>query len=120
VGATGADYYGYRLWGPNWRYDPSWTPGSNAGFITDVDVKGNRFNPNKLLLDPYALEVSHDTQTSAQPSHEGYRSGATSRLVDTTPFAPKGIVLALPNADFGTKPSARSRTRSSTRCIFAG
>jgi isoamylase len=104
AGATGAVYYGYRLWGPNWHYDSSWKPGSIAGFIADVDVNGNRFNPNKLLLDPYTLEVSHDVQTPAQPSRAGYQSGATSRLADTAPFAPKGIVLSLPNADFGAKP----------------
>lgn len=34
--------------------------GSLAGFVTDVDDHGNRMNPNELLLDPYALEVSHD------------------------------------------------------------
>ena len=30
------------------------------GFISDVDGSGNRFNPNKLLLDPYAQEISQD------------------------------------------------------------
>ena len=28
--------------------------------VSDVDADGNRFNPNKLLLDPYALEISQD------------------------------------------------------------
>jgi isoamylase len=27
----------------------AWTKGSSAGFISDVDARGNRFNPNKLL-----------------------------------------------------------------------
>src|SRR5690242_9287115 len=53
-------YYGYRVWGPNWPYDPSWQPGSTAGWISDVDADGDRMNPNKLLFDPYALELSHD------------------------------------------------------------
>lgn len=53
--------YGYRAWGPNWHYDPAWRRGnSSAGFVTDVDAKGNRFNPNKLLIDPYAREISHE------------------------------------------------------------
>jgi isoamylase len=32
----------------------------SAGFVSDVDAQGNRFNPNKLLFDPYARELSHD------------------------------------------------------------
>jgi isoamylase len=60
AGINGPVFYGYRAWGPNWPYSPSWTKGSSAGFITDVDGSGNRFNPNKLLFDPYARELSHD------------------------------------------------------------
>jgi isoamylase len=56
AGIAGAVYYGYRAWGPNWPYNSSWTKGSPAGFIFDVDSNGNRFNPNKLLLDPYARD----------------------------------------------------------------
>ena len=58
-------FYGYRAWGPNWPYVSSWVPGSEAGFVADVDTAGNRFNPNKLLLDPYALEVTHDYLSAA-------------------------------------------------------
>jgi len=105
TGLQDAIYYGYRAWGPNWPFDPAWTPGSGAGFATDVDSGGNRFNPNKLLLDPYALEVSHNPLTPSQPDPTLYLSGAASRLVDTGPFAPKGIVLDLPNPDFGAKPA---------------
>src|SRR4030095_6134532 len=50
--------YGYRVWGPNWPYNAAWTPGSNAGFISHADSNGNRFNPNKLLTDPYAKAVT--------------------------------------------------------------
>jgi isoamylase len=56
----GAIYYGLRAWGPNWPFVPEWTPGSNEGFRATVDADGNRFNPNALLVDPYALELSHD------------------------------------------------------------
>lgn len=55
-------HYGYIAWGPNWTYDPEWIPGSTAGFRSDVDDHGNRFNPNKLLSDPWskALHRDHD------------------------------------------------------------
>jgi len=66
-GIMGTIYYGYRAWGPNWTFDPTWTKGSKAGFITDVDAEGDRFNPNKLLYDPYARELSHDPVTPQQP-----------------------------------------------------
>jgi glycogen operon protein len=52
AGITGPVFYGYRAWGPNWPYVSEWTVGSSAGFLGDVDASGNRFNPNKLLVDP--------------------------------------------------------------------
>jgi glycogen operon protein len=85
-------YYGYRVWGPNWPYDPAWTPGTTAGWIADVDGDGNRMNPNKLVFDPYALELSHDPTTPAQPSGAPYATGAN-RAIDSGPVAAKGIVL---------------------------
>lgn len=103
-GLTGILYYGLRAWGPNWGFDPAWIPGSIAGFATDIDRDGNRFNPNKLLLDPYALEVSHSPLTPTQPNTSVYLSGDNFRTLDTGPCAPKGIVIAVPGPDFGTKP----------------
>jgi len=97
-------YYGYRAWGSNWAFDPAWQPGSINGFFADVDANGNRFNPNKLLLDPYALEVSHNPLTPAQPDPSVYLSGPQFRTVDTGPFAPKGIVISIPEISFGLKP----------------
>ncbi len=47
--------YGYRVWGP---YDPS---------------RGHRFNANKLLLDPYAKQLSGAIRWS--DAHFGYRIG---------------------------------------------
>jgi len=105
LGLHGTIFYGYRAWGPNWPFDEGWTPGASAGFVADVDGAGNRFNPNKLLLDPYALEVSHNPLTPAHLDLAAYRSGAVSRLVDTGPFAPKGIVIPLPEPNFGAKPT---------------
>lgn len=98
-------YYGYRAWGPNWTYDAAWTPGSSLGFVADVDGAGNRFNPNKLLLDPYALEMTHD------PVHPGnldgtlFASGPNYRSIDSGPAAPKGIVLPVDTTSVGTRPS---------------
>ena len=103
--AQGATCYGYRAFGPNWPYDPAWAPGSAAGFVADVDDSGNRFNPNKLLLDPHAREISHCPQTPALPDRDPYRSGAANRLVDTGPFAPKGLLFADPGGGTGTKPA---------------
>ncbi len=107
-GVTETIYYGYRAWGPNWTYDPSWTKGSSVGFIEDVDSEGNRFNPNKLLLDPYAVEVSHDRMIPTETGQTDggiYVSGPEYRTVDTGSQASKGIVLPIPQADIGTKPT---------------
>lgn len=104
-GITGTVYYGYRAWGPNWPYDPSWTKGSSAGFITDVDAAGNRFDPNKLLTDPYARELSQDPITPAQPDATIYATGSQYRAIDDGSRAPKGIVLPDTTADIGAKPA---------------
>lgn len=89
-------YYGYRAWGPNWPYSKSWKPGNMAGYLADVDRDGNRFNPNKLLLDPYALEVSHGFDRVSEMDH--FNSGPLYRSIDTGPLVPKGIVSeALPH-----------------------
>ncbi|MFT3692890.1 MAG: alpha-amylase family glycosyl hydrolase [Kofleriaceae bacterium] len=102
--ADAQTYYGYRVWGPNWTYDPAWTPGSNTGFLTDVDAQGNRMNPNKLVFDPYAVELSHDPQTPAQGDGTPYAVGGH-RDDDSALVAPKGIVLPLGASDFGAHPS---------------
>ncbi|MDP9108495.1 MAG: glycogen-debranching protein, partial [Pseudomonadota bacterium] len=80
-GVTGAVYYGYRAWGPNWPYNSAWVKGSSSGFISDVDSAGNRFNPNKLLFDPYALEISHDPLNPNSTDGTVYASGASYRTI---------------------------------------
>jgi glycogen operon protein len=105
LGLTGTIYYGYRAWGPNWPYSASWTKGSGTGFISDVDASGNRFNPNKLLLDPYALEMSHDPTTPTNSNGTIYASGATYRNIDSGAQAPKGIVLSADTQSTGAKPT---------------
>src|SRR5436190_1154274 len=104
-GIAGAIYYGFRAWGPNWPFDPTWTKGSKAGFIIDVDENGNRFNPNKLLFDPYARELSHDPVTPAQHDGSIYASGPDHFLQDSGRVAPKGIVLPKQPGGIGAKPT---------------
>lgn len=104
-GLTGTVYYGYRAWGPNWTYNTGWTKGSTLGFISDVDAAGNRFNPNKLLTDPYALEVSHDPTTPTMTDGTIYASGSSYRAIDNGTKAPKGIVLNAVSQSIGTKPT---------------
>jgi isoamylase len=104
-GITGTVYYGYRAWGPNWPYVAGWTKGSATGFISDVDANGNRFNPNKLLTDPYALEISHDPTTATMSNGTIYASGSLYRNIDSGSSAPKGIVLQGDTQSVGTKPT---------------
>ena len=93
--------YAFRVWGPNWDYDASWTRGgSSAGFVTDVDESGNRFNPNKVLFDPYAYELTHDKSDPKNMSQNGsmadpgiFTSGEEFRNFDTASYAPKGYLL---------------------------
>ncbi|MGP1594637.1 MAG: alpha-amylase family glycosyl hydrolase [Treponema sp.] len=89
-------YYGFRVWGANWPYSSDWEPGTDRGFKSDVDGAGNRFNPNKLLFDPYARELSHDkSNKDALNGKNGtiYASGEQYRTIDTALYAPKAIVL---------------------------
>jgi isoamylase len=113
----GKTLYAMRAWGPNWPYVAAWGRGNSAaGFVTDVDAAGNRFNPNKVLFDPYARELSHD-KTSAALLRAGekaaiYLSGGTDvdptevysgpstknvavdrRIVDTGRYVPKAIAF---------------------------
>ena len=53
-------HYGYIAWGPNWTYDPEWLPGATLGFLASVDNYGNRFNPSKLLFDPWGKAIHRD------------------------------------------------------------
>ncbi len=102
---TGTVYYGYRAWGPNWPYVSTWSKGTGVGFIADVDVSGNRFNPNKLLFDPYALELSQDPNTASCADGTIYASGASYRNLDSGPCASKGVVLAPSATSVGVKPT---------------
>jgi len=70
--------YGYRVDGP---YDPA---------------QGSRFNPHKLLLDPYAKQIVGDLKWS--DSHFGYRIGHRQEDLsfdrrDSAPGMPKSVVV---------------------------
>ncbi len=120
--------YAFRAWGPNWPFSTSWQRGnSSAGFITDVDANGNRFNPNKVLYDPYGLEMTHDkdnpaltaagenagmfgtggTDVGAGHTYSGPITGNVAinrRNVDTGKWAPKSYAF-VDNTSTGTKPN---------------
>jgi isoamylase len=81
-------YYGFRFWGPNFTYNTEWRPGTEFGFKQDVDKDGHRFNPNKLLSDPYARTISHDPEVL----DNRYYTGAGHRQKDSAAIAPKSIV----------------------------
>lgn len=90
-------YYGLRAWGPNWHFDPEWEPGSERGRVADVNGGGHRMNPNKLLLDPYSLEVSHDPIHADNTDYRWFLDGDHA-LLDSGPWAPKGIVIDVAEA----------------------
>ena len=98
--------YGYRVHGP---YEPD---------------AGHRFNPNKLVLDPYAR--GHFGDLKWDPSVFGYQmetgDDTTFDERDSAPFMPKSVVVD-PNFDWKGEPEPsirrRGSTPSSTRCICA-
>ena len=106
--------YAFRAWGPNWKFNQNWKRGnSNEGFLKDYDSIGNRFNPNKVLFDPYAKEISHDkSNPDALGSENGGMygtgsetySGTIRRNFDTGKYAPKAVVID-DDTSFGVKPA---------------
>jgi isoamylase len=89
-GVGAGQHYGYVAWGPNFDHEPSFHPGSLEGFRADVDEQGNRFNPNKLLIDPYAKAVHRDHDWWAGSAASGphreqstWGAGAKSVVVDS-------------------------------------
>ena len=94
--------------------------GDAVGFVTDVDDQGNRFNPNKLLIDPYAAELSHDPRNTTHNDGSVYITGLPNRTKDSGKFAPKGVVLTPDASDVAVVRPGRSVTRSCTRSTSAG
>jgi isoamylase len=90
-GVGPSDVYGFRVHGP---YEPQ---------------TGHRFNPNKLLLDPYAR--AHIGELKWDPACFGYTIGAegddlTYDERDSAPFMPKCVVVD-PNFDWKGQPRSR-------------
>jgi glycogen operon protein len=68
--------YGYRVHGP---FDPA---------------RGHRFNPHKLLVDPYAKAITRGLEWN--PAIYGYAPGtddSTFSELDSAPFVPKSVVV---------------------------
>lgn len=114
AGAGPGTLYGYRCWGPGWTVDPAWRRGgSSAGFTSDIGAGGVRFNPNKVLTDPYAHEITHSPTSPlvVEAGADGgvfgtggadYR-GRPRREHDTGPYAPKAVVVH-DTSDTGERP----------------
>lgn len=81
-------HYGFVAWGPNWEYSEDWRPGRIEGFKADVDAEGNRFNPNKLLIDPYTKAIHRDHDWS-----KGSTGTGPARTSSTWGAAAKSIVV---------------------------
>jgi len=86
-----ATFYGYRVYGP---YEP---------------VSGHRFNPNKLVLDPYAR--AHAGALTWNPAVFGYHMESGDDLTfderDSAPFMPRCVVVD-PNFDWHGPRQSRS------------
>ncbi|MCB1351329.1 MAG: glycogen debranching protein GlgX [Rhodobacteraceae bacterium] len=81
---------------------PGLAPGALYGFRADgPTAPGNRFDPAKLLVDPYAIAIdrpfAYDLRLAA-PREEA---------LDTAPLMPKAIVTALPRAQRLAAPKFR-------------
>ena len=82
-------HYGYIAWGPNWEYEEGFYPYSTLGFSADADSDGNRFNPNKLLADPWAKGYHR--------AHDWYRGSVASgpwRDESTYAAGTKSVIVA--------------------------
>ena len=96
--------------GPVWHgYLPGLQPGALYGFRAhgpfDPD-HGHRFNPNKLLADPYARSFQGECSVS-DALLEALPDGQPSP-VDSAPYAPKSIVPEIETPWQGAPPPRRS------------
>ena len=93
-------------------YIPEVSPGSVYGFRVHgpyAPLEGHRFNPNKLLLDPYAR--GHIGELIWRPECFGYTIGAEGDDLsfderDSAPYMPKCVVVD-PNFDWKGQPRSR-------------
>jgi len=99
-------------------YLPEITPGTLYGFRVHGPYEpqsGHRFNPNKLLLDPYAC--AHFGDLKWNPAVFGYRMETADDLTfdkrDSAPFMPKCAVVD-PNFDWTGSRGRRSAPWNNT------
>ena len=123
-GAGHGTLYAFRAWGPNWEYNENWKRGERKpntaegmeGYKSNVDAQGNRFNPNKVLFDPYAKELTHDKSnpTVLGDKNAGmFGTGYGLSELDTGKYAPKSIVI-----DDNTKTGTQSQIPQEKAIIY--
>jgi glycogen debranching enzyme GlgX len=83
---------------------PGVEPGTRYGYRADgpwAPELGLRFNPDKLLLDPYARAVSGELVED--PAIYGYDVSSPTRpsRLDSAAYVPKGVVVNDPGFDWG-------------------
>ena len=83
---------------------PGVVPGTRYGYRADgpwAPEMGLRFNPEKLLIDPYARAVSGGLVDD--PAIYGYDVDAPARRsrLDSAAYVPKGVVVHDPDFDWG-------------------
>ena len=89
--------YGYIAFGPNWPYSENFKPGTTEGYISDCDVNGNRYNPNKLLIDPYTRRTNGEFNWQT-----GNPLSGAGRAECDWAQAPKSVVVASSNYTWST------------------
>ena len=91
LGLTAGQQYGYRMDGP---FEPE---------------KGHRFNPYKLLIDPYAKQLTghpkwHSSLMGYKPGHK--KKDLSFNKSDSAPYMPRSVVVDLPaEREEGFRPS---------------
>ncbi len=88
AGVKPGDLYGYRVHGP-------WTP-----------ERGHRFNPRKLLVDPYARALAREIRFDAALLGHDALDPAKPSALDSAPFAARAVVID-PRYDWGDDASPR-------------
>ncbi|GAB3484841.1 glycogen debranching protein GlgX [Marinomonas epiphytica] len=95
AGLSEGQAYGLRAQGP---FDPS------AQFL---------FNPQKLLIDPYALALSE--KLVWHPNQSAIAQDNSACPIDSAPWVPKSIVAS---ADTSASRPARVKVKDTQRCIY--
>ena len=93
---------------------PDVAPGTRYGFRVDgpwAPDQGLRFNPDKLLLDPFARAVCGDLVPD--PAVYGYVHGSpeTRSTSDSAPYVPRSVVVAPDDFDWGGQVPTKQRWR---------